>query len=233
MLDKDIAEGAALKLGERLTLSVLGRDLDVTIAGLRNVEWSAFGASFPVVIDAAAMSGANLRDIAIAKASASQERLILERLGQDFPRVNVISVREQLEAATRIFEQLAWAVRGAAGVAALAGLLVLIGAVAATTQTRTREAAILKVLGSTRAQILAAYGVEYAAVGLIAGLAGVALGAAAAYPVVTAVFHTRWAIDWSGIVVILAAVAAAAAVAGGIGAYLALARRPAPVLRAE
>jgi putative ABC transport system permease protein len=233
MLDADIARGANLKVGDAVTLSMLGRDLDAHIAGLRKLEWSQFGASFPIIIDANTLKGANLRDIAIAKATKAQETDILARLGRDFPAINVISVREQLEAATRIFDQLAWAVRGAAGVASLAGLLVLIGAVAATAQARAREAAILKVLGSTRVEILAAYCIEYAAVGAIAGLAGVCLGAAAAYPVITKVFQAHWSVDWSGLVLVLAAVAFAAAVAGSVGAFVALAKRPAPVLRSD
>ncbi len=233
MLDADIAHAAALKPGDAVTVTVLGRDLEAKVAGLRKIEWGQFGASFPIVLDADALKGANLRDIAIAKTTRTQESAILARLGRDFPTVNVISVREQLEAATKIFDQLAWAVRGAAAVAALAGLLVLIGAIAATAQARTREAAVLKVLGSTRRQILLAYGVEYGAVGVIAGLAGVLLGGAAAYPVITLVFHTRWSIDWNGIVAVLAAVTGVAAIAGGIGAFAALAKRPAPVLRSE
>ncbi len=233
MLDSDIAHAAGLKPGDMVTISLLGRDLDVRVAGLRKVEFSGFGASFPIVLDAAALKGANLREVAIAKASKAQETAILANLGRDFPSVDVISVREQLEAATKIFDQLAWAVRGAAAVAALAGLLVLIGAIAATAQARAREAAVLKVLGSTRAQILAAYCVEYGAVGAIAGVAGVLLGAAAAWPVITLIFKTHWAIDWSGIVVVLAAVAALGVCAGAVGAFTALARRPAPVLRTE
>jgi putative ABC transport system permease protein len=233
MLDADIANAAGLKPGDSVTLSLLGRDLDMRIAGLRKVDFTGFGASFPIVVDAAALKGANLREVAIAKASQAQETAILAKLGRDFPAVDVISVREQLEAATRIFDQLAWAVRGAAAVAALAGLLVLIGAIAATAQARAREAAVLKVLGSTRLQILAAYCVEYGAVGAIAGIAGVLLGAAAAYPVIILVFHTQWAIDWNGIVAVLGAVALVGACAGAVGAFTALARRPAPVLRTE
>jgi putative ABC transport system permease protein len=233
MLDADIARGADLKVGDSVTVSILGRDLDARIAGLRKVEWSQFGASFPIILDADALKGANLRDIAIAKASKAQETAILAGLGRDFPGINVISVREQLEAATRIFDQLAWAVRGAAGVAALAGLLVLIGAVAATAQARAREAAILKVLGSTRLQILNAYTVEYVAVGAIAGLAGVLLGGAAAYPVITRVFQTHWSVDGAGLTYLLLGVAIVAMIAGLTGAFLALAKRPAPVLRSE
>jgi putative ABC transport system permease protein len=85
----------------------------------------------------------------------------------------VISVREQLDAAAALFDRLALAVRGAAAVAGLAGLLVLAGAIAAGARARAREAATLKVLGATRGQILAAYAIEYGAVGLIAGAAGV------------------------------------------------------------
>ena len=133
-LDADIAHAAALKPGDAVTVSLLGRDLDAHVEGLRKVEWSQFGASFPIILDADALKGANLREIAIAKTTRAQETAILARLGRDFPAINVISVREQLEAATKIFDQLAWAVRGAAAVAALAGLLVLIGAIAATAQ---------------------------------------------------------------------------------------------------
>ena len=89
--------------------------------------------------------------------------------------------------------------RGAAAVAALAGILVLAGSIAAGASARAREAATLKVLGAARWQILTAYVVEYGAVGVIAGLAGVALGAAAAWPVVVKVFEAKWSVDWSGI----------------------------------
>jgi len=147
--------------------------------------------------------------------------------------VNVISVREQLEAATDLFDRLALAVRGAAAVAALAGLLVLAGAIAARARARTREAATLKVLGASRAQILAAYVLEYGAVGVIAGAAGVGLGYAAAWPVVVRVFEAKWSIDWRGIALLLGGAALVAGIGGLLAAFQALSRRPAPALRAD
>jgi putative ABC transport system permease protein len=154
-------------------------------------------------------------------------------LGAAFPTVNVISVREQLEAATDLFDRVALAVRGAAAVAALAGLLVLTGAIAARARARTREAAVLKVLGASRAQILAAYVLEYGAVGVIAGAAGVALGYAAAWPVVTQVFHAKWSMDWSGVIALVGAASVVAGIGGLLAAFQALSKRPAPALRAE
>ena len=94
-------------------------------------------------------------------------------------------------------------------------------------------AATLTVLGGSRWQILAAYGVEYGAVGLIAGIAGVALGYAAAWPVVVMVFEAEWSVDWAGVAALLGGAAGLATLGGLLAAMQALSERPAPVLRAE
>ena len=232
-LDQDVARGAGLKVGDRLTLSVLGREIEARIAVLRRVDFGGFGPSFTVILDPAALKGAVLTNVAIAKATPAQESQALRALATSFPDVNVVSVREQLEAATGMFDRLALAVRGAASVAALSGLLVLVGAIASGAQARAREAATLKVLGASRGQILTAYGVEYGLVGLIAGVAGVALGYAAAWPVVTQVFRIGWAVDWSGVCALVGGASVIAAGGGLLAAFAALAQRPAPVLRAE
>ena len=232
-MDVEVAKGARIKVGDAVTLSVLGSEIETRVAALRKVDFGGFGASFPLVVTPSAVEGANLKQVAIAKASKVQELRTVQELGRDFPTVNVISVREQLEAATDLFDRLALAVRGAAAVAALAGLLVLAGAIAARARARTREAATLKVLGASRAQILAAYILEYGAVGVIAGTAGVALGYAAAWPVVVKVFHAKWSMDWAGVAALLGAASVVAAVGGLLAAFQALSKRPAPALRAE
>ncbi|WP_233245032.1 FtsX-like permease family protein, partial [Caulobacter sp. HMWF009] len=112
-------------------------------------------------------------------------------------------------------------------------LLVLAGAIAAGARARAREAATPKVLGGTRTQILTAYLVEYGAVGLIAGAAGVLLGIAAAWPVVVLVFKASWSIDWAGVVILLGGAAGLSALGGLLAAAQALSQRPAPVLRAD
>jgi len=232
-MDVDVAKGERIRVGDAVTISVLGRDIDARVAALRKIDFGGFGASFPLVLTPAAVQGANLRQVAIAKASKAQEAAVIRELGLKFPTVNVVSVREQLEAATDLFDRLALAVRGAAAVAALAGLLVLAGAIAARARARTREAATLKVLGASRAQILAAYVLEYGCVGAIAGTAGVALGYAAAWPVVVRVFHAKWSMDWAGVAALLAAASVVAGFGGLLAAFQALSKRPAPALRSE
>lgn len=232
-MEADAAKGAGLKVGDSITVNVLGRDIDVRIAVIRKVEWGGFGPAFAVLFNPGALEGASLQNVAIARADKAQEARVTRALGASFPMVNVISVREQLEAAIGMFDRLKLAVRGAAGVAALAGLLVLAGAIAAGARARAREAATLKVLGGSRTQILTAYGVEYGAVGLIAGLAGVALGYAAAWPVVVMVFEADWSVDWGGVAALLGGASGLAFVGGLLAAMQALSKRPAPVLRTE
>lgn len=229
--EQDAARGAGLKVGDMITLQVLGREIDAQIAVLREVDWGGFGANFGVILNTGAIAGANPRHVAIAMASREEEAAVTQGLAAGFSGVNVISIRDQLEQAATLFDRLALAIRGAAAVAGAAGVLVLIGAIAAGARFRAREAATLKVLGGTRGQIVSAYLVEYGLVGVIAGLAGASLGAAGAWPVVTQVFNATWSVDWPVILGILGGTTALGALGGALAAFAALSRRPAAVLR--
>ena len=229
---RDLAKAADLKVGDTITLQVLGREIDARIAALRKIDPGGFGSNFLIVLNAHAIQGANPRSVAIARATPAEEQTLTRSLGVAFREVNVISVREQLDSAARLFDRLALAIRGAAAVAGLAGLLVLVGAIASGVRERAREAAVLKVLGGSHRQILSAYLIEYSLVGAVAGLAGVALGAAGAWPIVTQVFKAHWSLDWGGIILLLAGATSLAGLGGGVAALHALSQRPAPVLRA-
>lgn len=229
--EQGAAKGAGLTIGDTITLQVLGREIDAQIAVLREVDWGGFGANFAVILNAGAIEGARPRHVAIAMASRAEEAAVTQGLAADFAGVNVISVRDQLEQAATLFDRLALAIRGAAAVAGAAGVLVLIGAIAAGARFRAREAATLKVLGGTRGQIVTAYLVEYGLVGVIAGLAGAALGAAGAWPVVTQVFNATWSVDWPVILGILGGTTGLGVIGGALAAFAALSRRPAAVLR--
>jgi putative ABC transport system permease protein len=230
-LSEDAARGAAVKVGDTIGVAILGREIDAKVAALRKVDYAGFGANFPLVLDPAALAGADLANVAIAKASPREEARVTAALGRDFPSVDVISVRDQLKAAADLFGRLTLAIRAVAAIVAVAGLLVLVGAIAAGANDRARQAAILKVLGATRAQILAACAIEYGAIGLIAGIAGVGLGYLAAWPAVVDVFRADWTVDWPALAVLAGAAPILAAAGGVAAAARALAQRPAPILR--
>ena len=88
------------------------------VAALRKVDFAAFGADFPVIVDAAALAGAGLSDMAMAKASPKEAQAATRALGAAFPQVGVISVREALEAVAGLFDRLSLAIRASSAIVA-------------------------------------------------------------------------------------------------------------------
>ena len=113
-----------------------------------------------------------------------------------FPSASIIAVSDVLGQVTQILDQMATAILIAASVAILAGIAVLIGAIAAARQARIYDSVVLKTLGATRRQILAAQAIEYALLALVLGALALGLGTLAAWYVITGVFDFRWSPDW-------------------------------------
>lgn len=233
VLDEEIAAGAGIKLGDSVTVSVLGRDLDARVAGTRKIDFGQFGANFPIILNAGALAGANLRHIALMRTTRTQEDAITVAIGRAFPAINIISIREQLDAAAEIFAQMGWAIRAAAGVALAASLLVLAGAIAGNAQARAREAAVLKVLGSTRGFIIATYCIEYGAVAVVAGATGTGLGTTAALLIVRLGMKAPFVADWLTVMVAMLGVVIMGVIFGAIAALTTLARHPMSALRLD
>ena len=119
------------------------------------------------------------------------------------------------------------------GVAAVITPLVLAGAVASGHRRRVYDSVVLKVLGATRRDVLAAYLTEYGLLGLATGAIAIGLGTAAAWWVVRGVMNIDWiflpwtALGAAGISTVVTLVL------GFAGAWRALGRKAAPLLRNE
>ena len=68
-MDADVAGGANIKVGDAVTISVLGREIETRVAVLRKVDFGGFGVNFSMILTPSAFEGATLRQVAIAKAS--------------------------------------------------------------------------------------------------------------------------------------------------------------------
>jgi putative ABC transport system permease protein len=143
----------------------------------------------------------------------------------------MIRMKDVITQVSTMLGQMAMAISVAAGVAVLAGIAVLIGAISASRAKRDYDAVLLKLLGATRAQVLAAQALEYA--GLAAILSGVALsiGGVAGWFVIVQVFELNWTPGWPVVLATIAAGGAGTLFLGLLGALPALAARPAAALR--
>lgn len=170
-----------LKLGDRLTVNVLGRDIEAEITSFREVDFSTGGIGFIMSMSPNALAGAPHTFIATVHADRQAEPAILRAVGQAWPNVTAISIREAAERVGQALGQIATATSIAAGVVLVTGFVVLIGAAAAGEPARIHEAAVLRVLGATRRRILLSFALRGALMGAAAGLVAVLAGAVAAW----------------------------------------------------
>lgn len=194
-LDANLAQGFGLGIGDKMTINILGRDIEATIASLRRIEWRAVPFDFAIIFSPGILEGAPLTHIAAATAPPAAEASLAATIAREFSNVTIIRTRDAIEAVTGVMTKIGWGVRAAALVTIIAGGLVLAGAVAADRQSRAFEAVLFKVLGATRARIAGIYVVEYGLLGLVTGAIAAGLGAAVAWAVTRYLMDFAWTFD--------------------------------------
>ncbi|MFB9149739.1 ABC transporter permease [Roseovarius ramblicola] len=231
------AEEAAemgIGLGDEITVNILGRDITAPITSLREVDFSSVGMGFVMLMNPSALQGAPHSFIATVYAdSAATEEAILRDVTDRHPNVTAINVRDALLRVTDLLASLASATSWGASVTLLTGVLVLVGAAATDARARAREAAILKVLGATRARILGGLALRAAILGAAAGLVALGAGIAGGWAVSRFVMDTPFAVIWPSALITVAGGTAITLLAGLGFALGPLRARPARVLRAR
>jgi putative ABC transport system permease protein len=229
----DEAEEMGLKLGDMLTLNILGRDIEAEITSLREVDFSTAGMGFIMVMNPAAIEAAPHTFIATVHAEEEAEAQILRDLSSRFPNITAIRVRDAINQVSDLLAGLASATTWGAAATLLTGFLVLIGAAAADQSARTREAAILKTLGATRAHLLTSLALRAALLGAAAGIVALAAGLTGGWAVSHFVMETEFSIDWASALTIIIGGALISLMAGLGFAWGPLRARPARILRAR
>ncbi len=202
------------------------------IANLREIDWGRMGVNFVIIFAPGALAGAPHSLMGTATMPDEQERGFARAVAQSFPSVSAVRIQDVIATVSNLMAQLAAAIRAAGSVAILAGLAVLIGALAASRRARTYDSVLLKLLGATRARILGVQAVEFALLAFILCLLALALGAGAGWYLVVELFELEWAPDWGAVLLTLGAGAVATLVIGLVGTLPALTARPARALRA-
>ena len=229
--DSDLAKGMGLKLGDSLTLNVLGRDITGRIANLRDVNFATGRQNFILILSPGLIDKAPHSYLATVRVAPNDEETLYRAVTDRFRSVSAIRVRDAIAQINTLLQELGLGVRAASLVTILAGLLVLAGAIAAGQRARLYDATVMKVLGATRSQIALVYAVEYAVIGTLAGVIAVAAGSGAALVVARRVFDVPPALDARSVLLMVFGGGALTLAFGIVSAVAALAARPAARLR--
>jgi len=233
-MEKKIADGLKLGIGDEVVVNVLGRDIPAKIANLRNIDWQGLGINFVLVFSPNAFKGAPHSHVATLTEThpdAAGDARIIKQVADAFPMVTSVRVREALETIGSVVTNLVLAIRGASAVTLISAILVLGGALAAGHRHRVYDAVILKTLGATRARLLGAYALEYLMIGFATAVFGVIAGSVAAWLIVTRLMTLSFIWQAGSAAGVVAAALIVTVGLGLAGTLLALNQKPASVLR--
>ncbi|RWF16881.1 MAG: ABC transporter permease, partial [Mesorhizobium sp.] len=104
-------EGKAigLKLGDSVTVNVLGRNVTAKIANFRQVQWETMGINFVMVFSPNAFAGAPhgwLATLTDKQASTADDARLLNAVTRAFPAVTTVRVKDALDIVNRLVAQL-------------------------------------------------------------------------------------------------------------------------------
>ncbi len=232
-LGKEAADGLGLKIGDTISVTVLGREITATVRSLREIDWGTFGFNFVILFDPHTLKAAPHTYMATLKASNQAEVEAHKVLTNAFPNVTAIRMKEVLSSVNTMMDQIGTAVRATAAVAIIAGILVLAGAIAAGFRQRVYESVILKVVGAVRSQILRAYLLEYTLIGLITAAIALGLGSLTGWIVVDFVMEMEFSFLPAPMIFTVVTSLLVTILFGLGSSYRALGIKPNAVLRAE
>lgn len=199
-VDAEQARAIGIGVGDYVTIGVLGVERTARVANLREVDWENMGFNFTLVFSRNTLADAphNLSatiDLPDRAGDAARGEL-LRALVREFPASSVIEIGGLIVEGRKLLEQISLATLAAAAVTVLAGLAVLLGAIAAARAARTYDTVVLRVLGASRRQILTLQLAEYGIITGLLALVALALGGVLAWIIITAVFSFDWLPDW-------------------------------------
>ncbi len=100
-LENEIADDLGLKVGDAITVNVLGRNITARIANLRKLEWESLSINFVMVFSPNTLRDAPHTDLATLRlppgSGRDAERAVLSAVTKAFPGVTSISVRDAIE----------------------------------------------------------------------------------------------------------------------------------------
>ncbi|TLY18417.1 MAG: FtsX-like permease family protein [Nitrospirae bacterium] len=179
------------------------------------------------------LEGSPFTYVATVRVPPEKEVPLQQAVVGAFPNVTAINIGDVLDSFARILDRLSLAIRAIAVFCILTGMIVMAAALATTRYRRLYESAILKALGATRGLITCSYAVEYALLGMVAGLIGIVLASALSWAVLYFILDLPWTLQPDVLAIGFALTVLLTLTIGFLSTYRILGQRPLAVLRHE
>jgi putative ABC transport system permease protein len=226
------AQRLGVHVGSKVTFAAQDTQITATVSALTKADGQHTYARAEFVLPPPVLKGLPVVWYGGVHADPNRVGELQRALYQAYPTVTVINVAQALETVRTVVIQIIYVIQFLAGFSVFAGVVILASAIAGTRYRRIREVVVLKTLGATRARIASVFSIEFAVLGLVAGIVGVGFA-----NVITIVLLRRMSVPyhfyWSWTVLALVLTAVATVATGWAASYRVLGQKPLEVLREE
>lgn len=233
-VEQEAATRLHLDVGSTVEMELEGAiALKAEVSNIRRTTDFRAGGAFNFVFEPSVLKDIPVTYLAQARVDPAAAQSLQKEAVARFPGLTIINLNEVLETVGSVMDRIGLVIRFVAGFSVAAGLIILASSIAATKFRRTREAVLFKTLGATRSRVWRIFAMEYAALGLVAGLVGAGLSAVAAWSVLTYVMEIKYKLE---VLPLLAGVGITVALTVAVGVLSTLdvlREKPLQVLREE
>ncbi|MDO8907167.1 MAG: ABC transporter permease [Pseudohongiella sp.] len=168
-VELDYAQRLGLQLGDELVFRLGQDEVTVNVTSFRTVRWDNMQPNFFFIFSPGTLEfiGATYLSTLLLE---GEQKMLLNDLLRQYPTIVVLEVDALIEQIQTIIAQVSSAVELIAVLVLVAGALVLLSCVNATLDERFRENAILRTLGAGRKLIMSSLLIEFAFIGMLAGV---------------------------------------------------------------
>ncbi len=232
-VEEEAARNLGLDVGSAVEFEIQGSTVSAEVGSIRKVEWGNFSTNFYMILSPGSLDGAPFTYVATVRVPLRDEVPLQQAVVAAFPNVTAINIGDVMESFVRIIDRLSLAIRAVALFCILAGALVMAAALAATRYRRLYDSVILKALGATRGLIARSFATEYALLGAVAGVIGIALASALSWAVLYFILDLPWSLQPGVLTVGFLLTVALTLTVGFLATFRILGQRPLAVLRQE
>ena len=196
-VEAQLAERLGLKVGDRLGFTIGAAVVTEPVTSIRTVQWDSMKPNFYMAFP----PGSELRSLPATWITSfylpPEEKIALNAFAVRYPTVSVLEVDHIIERIQDIVRQVTQAVEAILALILAAALVVMAAVVSATLRDRQREGALLRTLGGRQRLLVRSTMVEFALLGLIAGVLGVLAGEAAVWALQQRMFEGEFQWHWA------------------------------------
>ncbi len=190
-VESSLARSLGVGLGDKLRFQIASEAFEVEVASIREVNWENMRPNFYMIFPPAVLAVHPTTYMTSFYLPASQKPLLGD-LVKAFPTLTVIEVDAIIRQIRSIIGQVSLAIEAILWVVMACGVLVLVATIQSGMTERFRESSILRTLGAPARLVLGSITIEFALLGIIAGVLAAAGAEATTWVLQEQVFHMQW-----------------------------------------